>query len=444
MDRFTRRKTLLSGVALLAAPFVAGAARAAQSDVVVIGAGAAGISSARELRARGLRVVVVEAGARTGGRVHTDHDTFSVPYDIGAHWLHYRETNPFADYGIENGFDIYKSPEEGMMYVGDRAATDDELKAFGKAEKKALSAIGKAGRRGRDVSPASVVPDLADWAPTVNLLQGAYEIAKDFDHFSCTDWYSGEDGTDYYCREGFGALFAHSAKDVPVTLNTKAKSIRWGGQGVEVETDNGTISARAVVVTVSQGVLASGDLKFEPPLPLKKQEAISALTMGYYNHVALRFDKNFFGVGEDGYYTYKIDKSVDGVPHGFAALVDANGTGITYCDLGGAFALQMSRAGPQQTLDFVLSELQKVFGSAVKDALVAHHIYDWTKNPLVYGAYASAEPGGAWSRRELRRQEADRIWFAGEAMSTDDWATVAGAHKSGIVVAKQVAEVLAG
>ncbi|SDX04306.1 Monoamine oxidase [Ruegeria halocynthiae] len=438
----TRRNVLLTGAAALSTPMFVRRAHAADVDVVVIGAGAAGISTARELMKRGLTVTVIEADSRIGGRIHTDTEVFGVPYDVGAHWLHNREENPFVDYGLKHGFDMYEAPDEAVFYVGDRPANSDESKAYEAAEQKALDAIVNAARKGKDVAPADVVPDLGDWALSVNIYQGAYEMAKDFDHFSCSDWYTAEDGTDWYCREGFGTLFAHSARDVPVTLETAASEVRWGGSGVEVVTDNGTINARAVVVTVSMGVLAGGDIKFDPPLPVKKQEAINVLTMGHYNHVALQLKDNFFGVGSDGYYNYKITEEMNGAPMGFGALVDANGHGITYCDLGGEFARQMSDEGTGAMYDFVVSELKKAFGSKVEDAILNSSTFDWTTNPYTYGSFASAEPGGAWSRDELRSQEADRLWFAGEALSDDDWATVAGAHKSGLVVAEDIHDTL--
>ena len=444
MSEMSRRSALAVGAAAFATPLISSSAGSAETDVVVIGAGAAGIAAARDLAAKGLGVTLIEASGRVGGRVWTETTTFGVPHDVGAHWLHYRENNPFADYGIENGFDIYRAPDDGVMYVGAREATEAEARAFDTAQTTALKAMSKAGRQGKDVSPASVIPDLGDWQSTVNLLTGPYEIAKDMQHFSCKDWWSAEDGTDYYCREGFGALFAHSARDVPVSLGVAARLIRWGGNGVEVDTDAGLIRARAVVVTVSMGVLGAGELRFDPPLPARKQEAISVLTMGHYNHVALKFRENFFGTGEDGYYSYRIEKEVDGVPHGFAALIDAAGTGIAYCDLGGEFARQMAAAGPVASVDFVLTELEKAFGAKVRASLITDSFYDWSHDPLVLGAYSAAEPGGAWARAEMRKPEGDRIWFAGEALSADNWATVAGAHQSGRKTARKLAKRLAG
>ena len=438
----SRRSILSSGAALLATPLLATRARAADVDVIVIGAGAAGISAARELMTRGLSVRVIEADARIGGRVFSETTTFGVPYDIGAHWLHNREANPFVDYGLENGFDLYAAPHEEVFYVGDRPADASELTAFSDAMDDAYGAILAAGRRGQDVAAADVVPDLGDWGLTVDLLTGAYEMAKDLSGFSCKDWYTASDGTDWYCREGFGTVFAHSARDVPATLNTKVKTVRWGETGVTVETDNGNLRAQAVVITVSMGILQAGDIAFDPPLPDKKIEAFNVLTMGHYNHVALQLDQNFFGVGEDGYFGYKITETQNGAPKGFAALVDASGHGITYCDIGGTFAKSLSDEGPDEMLDFVLTDLKACFGSGIEKAVQKSDIFDWTKHPLTKGAYASAEAGGAWSRAEMRKPEGDRIWFAGEATSPNDWATVAGAHKSGIAVANQMSRVI--
>ena len=87
-------------------------------------------------------------------------------------------------------------------------------------------------------------------------------------------------------------------KDIPVKLNTEAKEIKWGGQGVQVETNKGTISAKACVVTVSTGVLNAKKIKFTPDLSLEKYESFSGISMGVYNHIALQFKKNFFDIKE--------------------------------------------------------------------------------------------------------------------------------------------------
>ena len=63
-------------------------------------------------------------------------------------------------------------------------------------------------------------------------------------------------------------------KNVPVQFNTRAQIIKWGGKGVQIETNNGTISSQTCILTVSTGVLSSGKLKFIPTLPMEKYDTI--------------------------------------------------------------------------------------------------------------------------------------------------------------------------
>ena len=423
----------------------AGRVPASDVDVVVIGAGVAGLAASRQLCRAELSHVTLEAGDRIGGRVHTDRSIFGVPYDIGAHWLHTRKKNPFADYGLKHGFDIYRAPTDGgSFHVGNRLATAPEEAAYERARKATQKAIARVARSGRDRAASEVLPDRGDWALTVDLYVGAYEMGRDLDAVSCIDWYESTGGADFYCREGFGALVAHWARGIPVELNTRADVVRWGGAGVEVETPRGTIRARAALITVSVGVLAAGGIRFDPALPEARQEALGQVDMSHYNHVALRFDRDVFGIPEDGYVTYKARQEPGGPPLGFGALVNAGGTGITYCDLGGSLARALSREGAGAAEGFVLDELKRIFGANVGKGLVGRHHFDWTAYPLTLGAYAGANPGGYGGREVLSRPEAGKLWFAGEAMGGKLSGTVAGARKSGTKAAKKLARALAG
>ncbi|MEO1398160.1 MAG: FAD-dependent oxidoreductase, partial [Pseudomonadota bacterium] len=299
---YNRRRFLGISAAALASGAAAHASPT-NPDVIVIGAGAAGISAARELRRNGREVIVIEASNRIGGRIFTDTSTFGIPFDAGAHWLHAGEINPFVDYGKRNGFDLYEDPGAERVYVGDRRATRQERAALRSTMRKATSALSRAGRAGRDVSAQSVMPRLGVWGETARVQLGPFEMGKDLSDFSCSDWYTGPSGTDWFCTEGFGALWRHSAQDVPVQLRTKAKVVRWGGKGVQVETNRGTLTAKSCIVTVSTGVLASNDIRFVPALPVRKQDAFHAISMGLYNHVALQLDPKALGVGPDTYIT---------------------------------------------------------------------------------------------------------------------------------------------
>ncbi len=432
---YSRRQVIKTSLALGAAPLVGMSPLGAiHARNLVVGAGVAGLIATRRLLARGRKVLLVEASGRVGGRVWTDNKTFrGIPYDRGAHWLHDVENNPLARYGKKKGFDIYNSPSDEVLYVGNRKATNKERNAYKNAYDRTEAAIDSAGERGRDVSPASVVPNTGEWNDTVHSNMGPFEMAKDFDQFSCADWWTGEDGVDNYCREGLGNLFMHKVREIPVRLNTEVTNIDWGGSGVNLYTSRGMIRAKKCLVTVSTGVLASGNIQFNPALPVEKYTAFEKISMGFYNHLTFQFKENFFGIGDDGYLLYKLPTNGAKSPKGMSMLVNMSGTNLSIGDVGGEFARDLEKAGEKVAIDFAKGELYKIFGQKTVDKnFVKAHATSWGNDPLFRGAYASAEPGAFGYRRVLQETVGNRIYFAGEACHEWAWSTVHGAWKSGV------------
>ena len=439
------RRRLLAGLAAFPTVSLVPRARAeSDTDVVVIGAGAAGLAASQELRRRQLRVTTLEARNRIGGRAHTDHEVFGVPYDIGAHWLEGGNRNPFVRNPERHGFTIYPAPDDETVYIGSREATDAESEAYHRAVRRTLRAISAAGRQGRDVSPAEVVPDTGEWHDLVHFNIGAYEQGKDYDGFSCLDWWESEGGAESYCREGYGALLARSARDVPVHLSTPVTAVDWSGNGVIVSTESGSIRARACLVTASTGVLAAGAIRFNPALPVEKQESFAKISMGFYDHVALLLSENIFGTEADEYLFCNADTHGAQSPALAGFLTNVSGTRLTLADVGGNFARELELAGRGAAIDFVRGELRRLFGTGVDRHIVGADFVPWGLDPWTRGAYASAEPGAYPLRRVLREPVGDRIWFAGEACSAVSWATVHGAYRTGEDAAHEISRGLAG
>jgi monoamine oxidase len=411
----------------------------ANPDVVVIGAGAAGLAATRTLMAEGLQVALIEAADRIGGRAYTDMTTFGVPYDVGAHWLHTDSSNPYNRYGRENGFTIYPAPDNWRVFAGDREVSEQEADGLWRSSEAMYRAIGNAADAGRDISAADATRSVTGpWAATAGFMIGPWSMAKDLNGFSTTDWWSGEDGEDWYCKEGFGTLVAHYGAGIPVALQTKATKIDWSGDGVAVETDKGTLRAKVVIVTVSTGVLAAGDIVFSPALPARKQDSFSAVSMGVYDHIALQFSRDVFGMGSDGYLLYQVGD--DG--RAFGTLSNAGVHGLAYCDVGGSWARELERESVPARIDYALSKLRDLLGNDIETAFVKGDATSWGMNPLTRGSYASAEPGAHAMRAVLREAVGERIFFAGEACHRSLWAMVAGAHLSGEAVAGDVVRVL--
>src|ERR1700761_9144819 len=159
----TRRSFLKASAAFATTPVLYGAAYAApmprEADIVVIGAGAAGIAAARRIQAANRKVIVVEADSHVGGRCWTDVNSFEVPFDRGARWLHNPEINPMVKLARSAGLDIQAAPLGQRIRIGQRYARPGETEEFLAALVRTNRAIDDAARGNKpDVACASVLP----------------------------------------------------------------------------------------------------------------------------------------------------------------------------------------------------------------------------------------------------------------------------------------------
>ena len=129
-----RRFLLKAITALVLAPRIVIGDTVTNPDVVIIGAGIAGLEAAKTLHKKGISFVVVEANNRIGGRVHTNEKIFGVPFDTHAHWMRASPTNPLISHGRSNGFDIYRDDGGQQYFVGNRKATKEELNEIWKTD----------------------------------------------------------------------------------------------------------------------------------------------------------------------------------------------------------------------------------------------------------------------------------------------------------------------
>ena len=401
----------------------------AGNDVVIIGAGAAGIAAARRLAAARLRVIVVEAADQIGGRCITDTATFGVPYDRGAHWIHMPEINPLARLATQTGLDIYPAPTGQRVRVGRRFARDSEMEQYLASRVRTQTAITDAARSRIDTACAAAVPkDLGDWRPAIEFFLGPFSCGKDLTEISALDFSrSAERDIDAYCRQGFGTLLARLGANIPVQLSSPVTRITYQGrQNCEVETARGRIEARSVIVTVSTSMLTSGQIKFTPDLPRRLVDAADYLKLGSYDHIALEIPNNPFGLRPD---ELMIEKAVG--PRTGALYANVAGTTLCIVDVGGRFGRELSAKGEQEMVAFALDWLANLYGPEFKNTVRRRHATRWNAEPYVRGAFSAAPPGAQPSRKTLTEPVANRIWFAGEAVHETLWGTVGGAWDSG-------------
>jgi monoamine oxidase len=428
MKTLNRRTFLAGSAAMLASPTFA-AVPSGDLDVLIIGAGAAGIAAARRLTAAGRHVAIIEAADRVGGRCFTETTTFGIPYDRGAHWLHAPDVNPVAKLAHEAGLDVYQTPTGQRLRVGRRYAREGELETYLAALVHATRAIGDAGRAAKDVAASQVLAkDIGEWRSTIDFALGPFTCGKNLEDVSAQDLaQAAERDIEAVCREGVGTALAKLAQGLPVRLSTQATRISaYGRGGADVETTKGRLRARAVIVTVSTGVLAAGKIHFDPVLPKRHADAIGRLSLGSYDHVALEITGNALGVDNDDLI---FDKSNG--PRTAALVGNVSGTALCMVDVAGKFGAGLAAQGEAAMVAFASDWLADLFGNDVKRAIKRTHATRWGKDPLVLGAFSAAAPGGHSGRKTLTEPVRDRIWFAGEAVHETLWGTVEGAWESG-------------
>lgn len=434
------RRSILSGLAATAALPAWAQTIPANPDVVIIGAGSAGLSAAHALIAEGKSVVIVEGAGRIGGRAYTESDTFGVPFDHGCSWVMGPKNLAYVKMARDWDFTLLDHNGAGeALYVGEHRATRDERQKNNKAWTQIDAAVNRAGRQGLDVSAQSVIPTDMDFAGIPQTWKGPMDWAVDFKDLSTMDvWEYGDIESNYMIKEGYGTLVARMGAGLPVQLNTPATRVEWGGDGVSVETPSGTIRAKACIITVSTGVLNAGSIKFTPTLPQWKQKAIGNLPMGLLAKVTLQFDGERFGLTPNQWLTYWVPNEMPAEACYF--LTFPFGYDLMVGFIGGEFGWLLSAEGADAAIDFALAEVVKMVGSKARDHFVKGHLTGWANNPWTHGAYAAAKPGHYAARVELAKPVADRLFFAGEAVAVPYVQLCGGAYLSGQAVARQVAE----
>jgi phytoene dehydrogenase-like protein len=188
MSRLSRRSFLAASAALVAAPALAAKSSGAEVDVVIVGAGAAGIAAARRVAAANRSFRLFEAGDRIGGRCVTDTKIFGAPYDLGAHWIHNPDSNPLAAAAAKSGLDVYPAPRAQTLRVGARSARDSELEIFLATQLRSHRAMADASKAKADMPAVRALPkDLFDWQATVEFILGPFAVGKDLKDVSALD-----------------------------------------------------------------------------------------------------------------------------------------------------------------------------------------------------------------------------------------------------------------
>lgn len=419
-------------------------------DVAVIGAGIAGLAAAGTLARAGVRTVVLEARDRVGGRIWTSTEWPDLPVDLGASWIHGTEGNPVYNevnrLGLATSvFDVGSFEGDGSAIYYSRNGTeldgDDVEKRGAKVVNYLEGVAGKSGARRTSLSAAldALPPDLRALARTPAVAASLNTYAGDFGATPDTLALSSLDEDDAYpgpqrvFPAGYGQLTQRLADALPVRLKTPVTAISLRDRDrVVIDTADGQWRAGKVIVTVALGVLKSGAIRFDLPLPAEHRRAIDAIGFGRFEKLVLRFDTAFWddvdqiqiigAPGEPFTGWYNLNR-IARQP----ALMALNG--------GAAAAAIDGKAVDQQT-KLASDVLAAIYPGRFRPPVAAQASGWWT-DEFSRGSYSFTAVGSSDKDREaLAEPVDDRLWLAGEAAHEDFHSTVHGAWLSGEAGAK--------
>jgi monoamine oxidase len=450
----------LTGAGLLAAgsPTASGSPVSGDVDVVVVGAGIAGMAAAQSIGAAGHKVVVVEARDRVGGRCFCDN-TFPAPFDFGAQLFHQVKPspgggthNPLYDIAVARGIVPVPADLDPVMFRDGAPVSPDRNQLLGEkigAIAEAINDAGSAAAAGApDVSVATATAAYlgTDWYELASAVialatgkRGERTSSLDSFRFGSLDQTVDDAPTDFLNPSGMGNFIATFRDGLDIALNTAAQRILWGtGSGVRVETTNGTLAARAAVVTASTGVLGSGAIGFDPALPHDVLDAIAGLPLGTVDKIGLTFARDVFdGIDPNTAVTKDEDtQRASLVLSRFAEQPQANV--FVWDDL----AIELESRGPAALIDHAKSYVGELFGADAAAAVTNAVVHPWGADQWALGSYSIALPGSAGAHSLLATPLDNRVFFAGEAVSELSYGTLHGAYLSGQAAASRALEVL--
>jgi monoamine oxidase len=408
----------------------------ASLDVVVVGAGAAGLVAARELTRAGLAVRVVEARHRVGGRAWTDRETFGAPIDRGCAWLHAADQNPWTDYARQHGFTVVERSPDWQQWIGRERVSAEQRGRLDADWDRAVEALAAAARAGRDVAASTVLPADLQYRPLFDAIM-SWSMGVDPPNLSTVDFTSSEDSdVNWSVPEGLGTVVASAARDLDVVLDCPVTAIDWSGVGVRVATPRGTLEASAVVVTVPTTLLARGEPAFTPALPADYGEAFAGLPLGVANKVFLELDPG--ALPFDGTVNFVASAST---ARTVSLTVRPAGHELLLAYFGGDHARDLEAQGALEAT--AREEIVRIFGAQLGPRIRRTAATSWVSDRWARGSYSAARPGFAHCRKVLARPVGERVFFAGDACTVDTFGAIHGAWASGLAAAGRVIGALA-
>jgi monoamine oxidase len=429
-------------------------------DVLIIGAGAAGLAAASELARARCSALVLEARLHTGGRIWSHHEPeLPVPLELGAEFIHGRARATFSllakagTAAVDSGGEHWTLRNGALEPAGDLfSEVEHAIRGTRVLDKK-------------DLSFAEFLKRHVDHAISEEARRFARMLLEGFDAADpqrasaraiVEEWGGGSSvkAPQFRPLGGYAALLSRLVGDlhgssVSLQLDTIVRTVRWKRRSVEVEGvflgQPFRVNASRLIVTLPLGVLqlssrAADAVRFMPALK-EKRVALNQLAPGPVLKVLLRFRTPFWEKLNKGrYWDAAFFHAPDAAFPTFWTALPVR-TPLLVAWAAGPKADRLAGARADHVISQALASLTTLFGEAasIERKLEGAWVHDWQTDPYARGAYSYVRVGGDKARETLARPLLGTLFFAGEATDTEgETGTVAGALQSGARAAREV------
>lgn len=442
-------------------------AEASKSNVVIIGAGLAGLAAARQLMRFGFKVTLLEGRKRPGGRVYTmkmdGGNRLSAAADLGGSVLTGTLGNPLGIIARQLGASMFKVRDKCPLYQKDGKPVDLDMDrkvetAFNRLLDKASKLRQLMGEVSMDVSLGAALEtfrqvfadavteeemNLFNW----HLANLEYANAGLVSKLSLAFWDQDDPydmgGDHCFLPGGNGRLVQALAENVPISYEKTVHTIRYGSDGVQVIAGNQVFEGEMALCTVPLGVLKSGSVKFVPELPQRKLDGIKRLGFGLLNKVAMLFPHVFWGTDLDTFGHLTGDPARRGEFFLFYSYATVAGGPVLIALVAGEAAHNFETMPPTDAVTQVLQILRGIYepqGINVPDPIQTV-CTRWGGDPFSLGSYSNVAVGASGDDYDILAESVGdgRLFFAGEATMRRYPATMHGAFLSGLREAANIA-----
>lgn len=416
-------------------------------DVIIIGAGAAGISCARNLLLNGKRVMILEARNRIGGRVYDIQTETMGELHTGASWLHHKGKKHILQ-GLLDTFkvkyfkeDSLESNETMVIYTDEGKLSEDANKKFTKILMELPRNIRKYGIKYPSLTVTEVVHLIAKkYKYDIGLINAL--ITRAFEHCSMNadvmlaKEFDGWEPNGLFVKDGFGKLLHNMASGLDIKLNSVVKTIRQKKTNVTVTTNRATYTSDFIVSTIPTGVLQSGYVKFIPGLPKEKLDALKRLDPGNHEKIFLKFPTVFWDKDVEVFqYAAKEHRGV--CSQWYNILLKAENKKILYANISGP-DIEYAKKSNYELKKISMNILRKIFGPDIPEPEDIY-VSRWSLDKYTLGGpYAHPKDNGTMEDLSTIGKPFGKIHFGGVDTSKDETETVEAAVLSGLRTSNEI------